>query len=73
LGYGGLAGYFFTVKSIDNPKNVWLVPSIYFLLFILPIAAISVELGLFTWIVGSMAVLKWSLTEKPYMPNTAHR
>ncbi len=70
--WGGLVGYFFTVKSVDNPKNRWYIPSVYFLVFIVPSALVNLQLGLATLLVGSMVVLKWSVTglDKPYMQST---
>jgi hypothetical protein len=60
--WGGCVGYFFVCKSVDNPKNIWFIPSLYFMIFTVPTALVDINIGLLTLAVTSAIVMKWSLT-----------
>jgi hypothetical protein len=60
--WGGYVGSFFLVKSVFQPKNLLLIPTVYFMVFIPVIALVNLHASVFTLVVASAVMLKWSVT-----------
>lgn len=62
IGWGGLTANFFVTKNLFQPKNLWIIPTLYGLFAVPIVAIIDLNIALLTLIVASGAYVKWSTT-----------